>query len=187
MILCIVNLINYMDRGVIASNGVNGSSTPCDFIGLCSAGTGIQGEFRLSNFQDGLLSSAFMVGLLVASPIFAALSKRPSVNLLYLSQSLFLCIKKLNQRSNVSMFLYIGCFSLGPAIIISEGAPKIWIVCFSDLHGGFVRILGSNTTNSIGSLLPSHEVLFFCYGFLIKVEMRGSLCKVCSCVFSSSV
>ncbi|XP_056849797.1 probable sphingolipid transporter spinster homolog 1 isoform X2 [Raphanus sativus] len=76
MILCIVNLINYMDRGVIASNGVNGSSTPCDSVGLCSAGTGIQGEFRLSNFQDGLLSSAFMVGLLVASPIFAALSKR---------------------------------------------------------------------------------------------------------------
>ncbi|KAJ4897305.1 Peroxidase 70 [Raphanus sativus] len=76
MILCIVNLINYMDRGVIASNGVNGSSTPCDSKGLCSAGTGIQGEFRLSNFQDGLLSSAFMVGLLVASPIFAALSKR---------------------------------------------------------------------------------------------------------------
>ncbi|CAN7101116.1 unnamed protein product [Brassica rapa subsp. narinosa] len=75
-ILCIVNLINYVDRGVIASNGVNGSARTCDAKGLCSAGTGIQGEFRLSNFQDGLLSSAFMVGLLVASPIFAALSKR---------------------------------------------------------------------------------------------------------------
>ncbi|KAL0677367.1 hypothetical protein Bca4012_005348 [Brassica carinata] len=75
-ILCIVNLINYVDRGVIASNGVNGSSRTCDAKGLCSAGTGIQGEFKLSNFQDGLLSSAFMVGLLVASPIFAALSKR---------------------------------------------------------------------------------------------------------------
>lgn len=35
-----------------------------------------RGEFNLSNFEDGVLSSAFMVGLLVASPIFASLSKR---------------------------------------------------------------------------------------------------------------
>jgi hypothetical protein len=61
---------------VIASNGVNGSSKVCDAKGVCSAGTGIQGEFNLTNFEDGLLSSAFMVGLLVASPIFAGLSKR---------------------------------------------------------------------------------------------------------------
>uniref|UniRef100_A0A1J3IV72 Putative sphingolipid transporter spinster-like protein 1 n=1 Tax=Noccaea caerulescens TaxID=107243 RepID=A0A1J3IV72_NOCCA len=75
-ILCVINLINYVDRGVIASNGVNGSARVCDPKGVCSAGTGIQGEFNLTNFQDGLLSSAFMVGLLVASPIFAGLSKR---------------------------------------------------------------------------------------------------------------
>lgn len=35
-----------------------------------------RGDFKLSNFQDGVLSSAFMVGLLVASPIFAFLAKR---------------------------------------------------------------------------------------------------------------
>ncbi|KAJ0960167.1 hypothetical protein J5N97_002050 [Dioscorea zingiberensis] len=35
-----------------------------------------QGDFDLSNFEDGCLSSAFMVGLLVASPIFASLAKR---------------------------------------------------------------------------------------------------------------
>ncbi|KAH9664143.1 MFS domain-containing protein [Citrus sinensis] len=34
-----------------------------------------RGDFRLNNFQDGVLSSAFMVGLLVASPIFASLAK----------------------------------------------------------------------------------------------------------------
>lgn len=56
----------YLDRGVIASNGVNGSpATDTD------AGTGIQGEFSLSKFQDGLLVAAFMVGLLVASPLFS--------------------------------------------------------------------------------------------------------------------
>ncbi|KAM5574454.1 hypothetical protein ABKV19_013744 [Rosa sericea] len=35
-----------------------------------------RGDFKLNNFQDGFLSSAFMVGLLVASPIFASLGKR---------------------------------------------------------------------------------------------------------------
>ncbi|MBA0772155.1 hypothetical protein Gotri_007576 [Gossypium trilobum] len=68
-------MINYVDQGVIASNGVNGSIRTCDDKGICTSGSGIQGEFDLTNFQDGLLSSAFMVGLLVASPIFASLTK----------------------------------------------------------------------------------------------------------------
>ncbi|XP_010518823.1 PREDICTED: probable sphingolipid transporter spinster homolog 1 [Tarenaya hassleriana] len=78
VIFCVINLLNYVDRGVIASNGVNGSQRKCDDKGVCTPGSGIQGEFNLNNFQDGLLSSAFMVGLLVASPIFAASAK--SVN-----------------------------------------------------------------------------------------------------------
>ncbi|TYG46226.1 hypothetical protein ES288_D11G239200v1 [Gossypium darwinii] len=75
IIFCVINMINYVDRGAIASNGVNGSSETCDDKGICRSGSGIQGEFDLTNFQDGLLSSAFMVGLLVASPIFASLAK----------------------------------------------------------------------------------------------------------------
>ncbi|KAL8160902.1 hypothetical protein V2J09_012391 [Rumex salicifolius] len=78
VIFCLINLINYIDRGAIASNGVNGSLQTCTESGVCSGGSGIQGEFNLSNFEDGVLSSAFMVGLLVASPIFASLAK--SVN-----------------------------------------------------------------------------------------------------------
>uniref|UniRef100_A0A2N9IXJ1 Major facilitator superfamily (MFS) profile domain-containing protein n=1 Tax=Fagus sylvatica TaxID=28930 RepID=A0A2N9IXJ1_FAGSY len=78
VIFCVINLINYVDRGAIASNGVNGSQGTCTKSGSCTSGTGIQGEFHLSNFEDGVLSSAFMVGLLVASPIFASLAK--SVN-----------------------------------------------------------------------------------------------------------
>ncbi|PKA53911.1 putative sphingolipid transporter spinster like 3 [Apostasia shenzhenica] len=62
--------------GAIASNGVNGSRKACTETGVCSSGSGIQGDFDLSNFEDGVLSSAFMVGLLVASPIFASLAKR---------------------------------------------------------------------------------------------------------------
>lgn len=42
----------------------------------CYHGSGIQGDFGLTYFQDGILSSAFMVGLLVASPFFAHLSKK---------------------------------------------------------------------------------------------------------------
>ncbi|KAK6156736.1 hypothetical protein DH2020_010984 [Rehmannia glutinosa] len=77
-IFCVINLINYIDRGAIASNGVNGSRRTCSKSGTCSSGSGIQGDFNLSNFEDGVISSAFMVGLLVASPIFASSAK--SVN-----------------------------------------------------------------------------------------------------------
>uniref|UniRef100_A0A2P2M9V0 Major facilitator superfamily (MFS) profile domain-containing protein n=1 Tax=Rhizophora mucronata TaxID=61149 RepID=A0A2P2M9V0_RHIMU len=75
VIFCVINLINYVDRGAIASNGVNGSRGTCSKSGTCTSGSGIQGEFNLSNFEDGVLSSAFMVGLLLACPIFASLAK----------------------------------------------------------------------------------------------------------------
>ncbi|KAK3411885.1 hypothetical protein EUGRSUZ_I00633 [Eucalyptus grandis] len=75
VIFCVINMLNYVDRGVIASNGVNGSRSTCTKDGKCTSGRGIQGDFDLNNFQDGVLSSAFMVGLLVASPIFASLAK----------------------------------------------------------------------------------------------------------------
>ncbi|CAN4118065.1 unnamed protein product [Withania somnifera] len=75
-IFCLINLLNYVDRGAIASNGVNGKPGECTKSGACSSGSGIQGDFNLSNFQDGVISSAFMVGLLLASPIFASLAKR---------------------------------------------------------------------------------------------------------------
>ncbi|WJX26416.1 hypothetical protein P8452_15340 [Trifolium repens] len=74
------NLLNYLDRGAIASNGVNGSKGTCTegATATCTSATGIQGDFNLNNFEDGILSSAFLVGLLVACPIFASLAK--SVN-----------------------------------------------------------------------------------------------------------
>ncbi|XP_068655992.1 probable sphingolipid transporter spinster homolog 2 [Aristolochia californica] len=75
VMFCTINMLNYVDRGAIASNGVNGSRRTCTDSGICSSGSGIQGDFNLNNFKDGVLSSAFMVGLLVASPIFASLAK----------------------------------------------------------------------------------------------------------------
>ncbi|PWZ40934.1 putative sphingolipid transporter spinster 2 [Zea mays] len=75
VMFCIINMLNYIDRGVIASNGVNGTRKSCSG-GTCTSGSGIQGDFNLNNLEDGTLSSAFMVGLLVSSLIFASLVKR---------------------------------------------------------------------------------------------------------------
>jgi hypothetical protein len=42
MIFCVINMINYVDRGAIASNGVNGSLGTCTDSGICTSGSGIQ-------------------------------------------------------------------------------------------------------------------------------------------------
>lgn len=67
-----VAFLVYLDRGVIAANGVQGA--PASGDGLI-AGSGLVGEFDLSTFEAGLLPAFFMVGLLVASPVFAEAAK----------------------------------------------------------------------------------------------------------------
>lgn len=74
LIFCFTNVMVYLDRGVIASNGVNGKSR----IDAPPEGTGIQGDFDLTKRQDGFLPTAFLVGLLIASPIFSEACKRVS-------------------------------------------------------------------------------------------------------------
>ncbi|CAL5438322.1 unnamed protein product [Camellia sinensis] len=114
-IFCVINLLNYVDRGAIASNGVNGSRGTCTESGTCTSGTGIQGDFNLNNFEDGVLSSAFMVGLLVASPIFASLAK--SVN----------PFRLIGVGLSVWTFATAGCVlvGVGEASFISLAAPFI--------------------------------------------------------------
>eukprot|EP01025_Chloroclados_australasicus_P029842 TRINITY_DN29826_c0_g1_i1.p1 TRINITY_DN29826_c0_g1~~TRINITY_DN29826_c0_g1_i1.p1 ORF type:complete len:512 (+),score=48.85 TRINITY_DN29826_c0_g1_i1:188-1723(+) len=58
VIFCLMNTLVYIDRGALSSNAVNGSRGTGEGN---SGGTGIQGEFNLTLFEDGLLSSAFMV------------------------------------------------------------------------------------------------------------------------------
>ncbi|KAF5460197.1 hypothetical protein F2P56_020082 [Juglans regia] len=70
--------LDYVDRGAIASNGVNGRLGTCTDSGIYSLGSRIQWDFNLNNFQDGVLFPAFIVGLLVASPIFASLARSHS-------------------------------------------------------------------------------------------------------------
>ena len=79
-IFCSLNLLNFMERGVIASNGVNGAPPGPPACEGCASdpGSGIQAEFGLSNYADGLLASSFLIGLLVASPLFAHASKTHS-------------------------------------------------------------------------------------------------------------
>lgn len=73
-IFCFANIMVYLDRGVIASNGVNGSPRTVDD----PKGSGIQGQFGLTNAEDGLLASGFLIGLLIASPIFSEACKHYS-------------------------------------------------------------------------------------------------------------
>uniref|UniRef100_A0A7C8ZYL8 Major facilitator superfamily (MFS) profile domain-containing protein n=2 Tax=Opuntia streptacantha TaxID=393608 RepID=A0A7C8ZYL8_OPUST len=128
VIFCLINLINYLDRGAIASNGVNGHSQTCTESGVCTGGSGIQGEFKLNNFEDGVLSSAFMVGLLVASPIFASLAKRVNpfrligVGLLVWTVAVVGCGCSWNFWS-ISIFRML--VGVGEASFISLAAPFI--------------------------------------------------------------
>lgn len=94
------NVLLYLDRGAIASAGVNGSldTRTCVPVAHCelrnntcallpdspadvkcsmqgSPRHGFQGDFNLDGAQDGWLQSMFLVGLLVASPCFAFAAK----------------------------------------------------------------------------------------------------------------
>eukprot|EP01023_Acetabularia_acetabulum_P052235 TRINITY_DN578_c0_g2_i1.p1 TRINITY_DN578_c0_g2~~TRINITY_DN578_c0_g2_i1.p1 ORF type:complete len:469 (-),score=68.25 TRINITY_DN578_c0_g2_i1:266-1672(-) len=71
LMFCAMSFIIYIDRGALSSTSVNGSARSVKD----PKGTGIQGHFNLTLVQDGLLSSAFMVGLVIASPIFAEVAK----------------------------------------------------------------------------------------------------------------
>ncbi|XP_074286009.1 putative sphingolipid transporter spinster homolog 2 [Silene latifolia] len=126
-IFCVINLINYLDRGAIASNGVNGSRRICN-NGTCTGGSGIQGQFDLNNFEDGVISSAFMVGLLVASPIFASLTKRVNpfrligVGLLVWTAAVVGCGSSWDFWSISAFRMLVG---VGEASFISLAAPFI--------------------------------------------------------------
>ena len=79
---CLLQFLNFVERGAVASNGVTGEydSEACaktcddyeskDCRDLCGY-SGFQGEFNLTNAETGLLASLFTVGLTVASPLSA--------------------------------------------------------------------------------------------------------------------
>ncbi|XP_010531329.1 PREDICTED: probable sphingolipid transporter spinster homolog 3 isoform X2 [Tarenaya hassleriana] len=111
-----------------ASNGVNGSIKTCNEKGICIPARGIQGHFNLNNFQDGVLSSAFMVGLLVASPIFASLAKSFNPFRLIGVGSTVWTLAALGCGSSFSFWFIVICrmfVGVGEASFISLAAPFI--------------------------------------------------------------
>ncbi|XP_023511602.1 probable sphingolipid transporter spinster homolog 2 [Cucurbita pepo subsp. pepo] len=144
VLFCVIHLLNYMDRGVISSNGVNGIPKTCGADGTCTSGSGIQGQFRLNNFQDGILSSAFMVGLLLACPIFASLSKRVNpfrligVGLSVWTLAVIGCGFSFNFWSIVVCRMIVG---VGEASFISLAAPFIYDNAPAHKRTGWIAIL----------------------------------------------
>eukprot|EP00775_Hariotina_reticulata_P010079 gene10079-10234_t len=72
-IFCFTNLMVYLDRGLIASNGVNGSPRTAD----APKGSGIQKVYSV-DCRGEHQQLAFLAGLLVASPIFSEACKHYS-------------------------------------------------------------------------------------------------------------
>ena len=115
-IFCILCILIYIDRGAISSNGINGD--------------GVQKAFGLNLVQDGLLPAAFMVGLLVSSPIFAALSKRESIASMKLigyglsvwSMSMLLCGLSFGFWSLILCRMAVG---VGEASFVALASPFI--------------------------------------------------------------
>lgn len=76
--LCAYGFSVYGDRGVIASNGVNGQRSEAG-----EPGWGIVGRFSLSATQDGFIPAALVVGIMASVVASAMLSRRlPSTRLL---------------------------------------------------------------------------------------------------------
>jgi MFS family permease len=91
----LLNTLIYMDRGAISSNGINadGVVQVRDLQkGPWSVGSHSHAslfarsrqDFDVSIVRDGLLPSAFMIGLLISSPIFASLASSPTRNEMHL-------------------------------------------------------------------------------------------------------
>jgi MFS family permease len=114
VLFCSLNLLIYLDRGAISSNGVNSD--------------GIQRAFEPTLFQDGLLPAAFMVGLLLSSPVFATLSmKRHPLRLIgyglgVWAASVFLCGCSIGFWNLVACRMAVG---IGEASFVALASPFI--------------------------------------------------------------
>ncbi|XP_026377282.1 probable sphingolipid transporter spinster homolog 2 [Papaver somniferum] len=197
LIFCLMNLLNYVDRGVIASTGVNGTPKVCNASGECIAGKGIQGAFNLTNFQDGALSTAFMVGLLVASPIFASLAKNYNkpfrligVGLLIWTIATACCGVTSNFWNIIVCRMLVG---VGEASFMSLAAPFIddnapvarktfclglFYMCipvgiaFGYVYGGFVASHLNWRCAFFGEAILMLPFIFLCF-FMEPLQLKG--------------
>eukprot|EP00271_Cylindrocystis_brebissonii_P019692 TRINITY_DN6154_c1_g1_i1.p1 TRINITY_DN6154_c1_g1~~TRINITY_DN6154_c1_g1_i1.p1 ORF type:complete len:522 (-),score=74.76 TRINITY_DN6154_c1_g1_i1:235-1800(-) len=189
LIFCTINMLNYIDRGAIASNGVNGLAGDVDCIASgaksCSTGSGIQGEFNLSNFEDGLLPAAFMVGLLAASPFFATAAKHASpfrligIGLSVWTLALIGCGFSTGLVTLLVCRMFVG---VGEASFISLAAP------FIDDHapkGSTARWL-----SAFYMCIPTGYALGYIYGAAVPMlfgTWRGAFWAEGACMFPIAV
>ncbi|KAL0039798.1 hypothetical protein WJX77_008229 [Trebouxia sp. C0004] len=124
LLFCAMNMLVYIDRGIIASNGVNGDKASIQG----RAAYGIVGEFGLSLTQDGFLATAFMVGLLVSAPLFAEASKHyPALRLMAVGLAAWIlstagCAFTIGYYSLLTCRMVVG---LGEASFVSLASPLI--------------------------------------------------------------
>ncbi|KAI3888884.1 hypothetical protein MKX03_036068 [Papaver bracteatum] len=200
LIFCLMNLLNYVDCGVIASTGVNGTPKVCRDSGECIIGKEIQGSFNLKNFQDGALSTTFMVGLLISSPIFASLAKTYNKPFKLISVGLLIwttatsCCGITSSFQNVLLENLVGVgeasFISLAATFMNGNAPSIkkmfclglFYMCIpvgiaiGYVYGGFVASYFNRRCDFFGEaiLVPPFFILcFFMEPLQLKVFVQG--------------
>eukprot|EP00210_Caulerpa_lentillifera_P003107 g2969.t1 len=171
----------YLDRGTIASNGVNGSEPSEED----PDGSGLQGDFKLSNVEDGLLSSMFMVGMSVAIPICSEAIYHVNafrllgISLLIWSISTIVCGLSFDFYSIAFCRMVVGVgeaavISLAPPYIDDHAPPErktLWLAClFFAVPAGFAAgyeygaimssIFGWRSAFILEGILMSPFVLF---------------------------
>ena len=69
LLFCCIQLLVYMDRGIISSTGVKGlKATPATATTPATAGSGMAGRFNMSELQDGFVFRRVRVQCLAATP-----------------------------------------------------------------------------------------------------------------------
>eukprot|EP00798_Chlamydomonas_sp_ICE-L_P006591 gene6591-3245_t len=144
ILFCFVNVFVYLDRGLIASNGVNGSP-PSE---KNPEGTGIQGAFKLTYFEDGLLPGAFMVGLLISSPVFAEACKTVSA------------FRLLAVGMGIWSLACIGC-GAAPNFVVLMICRALVGVGEASFVALAVPFIGAANGFPLSSLQPQHSQLIF--------------------------
>jgi len=186
----------YLDRGTMASTGVNGTeaddcsanqignSTDC----IDSDGSGLQGEFGLSNAEDGVLSSMFMIGMSIAIPVCSEAVyhvnafRLAGVNLLIWTVATIFCGLSFDFYSIAFCRMFVGVgeaaiISLAPPYIDDTAPPEkktLWLAClFLAVPVGYAA--GYGYGGVIGSTL-GWRAAFILEGFLMSSFVLFCFC-----------
>ena len=148
------------------------ASAPCDYAHATSGRRSVvssvqltspalpscpQGDFALTDFDDGCLPAAFMVGLIVASPTFAFLSRRVQpfklmgAGLLVWTLAVAACAATWDFWSILACRMAVG---VGEASFVVLAAPFIGARSFSAALRGAVRKGFADPSSVMSRLKP---------------------------------